>query len=115
MTADIVGNKFSIDCDSLKINKIMFIKIGQFMEQNEYFHEDHFLEFLEEDDRFEIVDIVSEPDAIITIAQLEDWVEEAAADSDDEDLDEDLDVYDEDEDEDNFYDDDDDEDGDDDE
>jgi hypothetical protein len=87
MIIDVIGNKFSVDCESHQINKIMFGHVRAFMEQNEYFHEEHFVEFLEEDDGFEVVDVLSPSAAIITIAQLEDWVEEAAVAEEEDDLD----------------------------
>jgi hypothetical protein len=66
----------------------MFRKVQAFMEENEYFHDEHFLEFLEEDYAFELAEgNVSPVGAIITAAQLEDWVEEAAVEIEDEDPD----------------------------
>lgn len=86
MIVDVIGSKFSVDCEPHQINKIIFAHVREFMEQNEYFHEEHFLEMLEEDDNFETVDMMSPAAATITISQLEDWVEEAAV-AEDEDSD----------------------------
>ena len=107
MIIDVIGNKFSINIELHQINKMLFAKVREFMEENEYFHEEHFVEFLEEDDNFESVDNMSPAAHIVTMAQLEDWVEESALDSnedqipeediedsdpeDDEDMDEDDD------------------------
>lgn len=88
MIIDVIGSKFSVDCEPSQVNKIIFAKVRDFMEQNEYFHEEHFLELLEEDYAFEVATSLSTADIIITISQLEDWVEDAAAAEDEE---EDLD------------------------
>jgi hypothetical protein len=84
MIVDVIGSKFSVDCDPHQINKIIFAHVRAFMEQNEYFHEEHFLETLEEDDDFEVAEAMSPAAAIITISQLEDWVDEAAVTEDEE-------------------------------
>ena len=84
MIVDVIGSKFSVDCDPHQINKIIFAHVRAFMEHNEYFHEEHFLETLEEDDDFEVAEAMSPAAAIITISQLEDWVEEAAGPEDEE-------------------------------
>lgn len=89
MIFEILGSKFETSIESEKLNKILYVKICEFMNENEYFHEEHFLEFLEEDYNFDLADEQAKPQAIITLAQLEDWVEQSALDSEQEDQTED--------------------------
>lgn len=87
MIVDIIGSRFDISTEAHLLMRILFAKVREFMEHNEYFHEEHFLEFLEEDDNFELVDTTSPAAAVILTAQLEDWVAEAAMDDDEVDPD----------------------------
>lgn len=77
MIVDVIATKFNIDIDGDKLNTFICSKIDSFMEENEYFHEENFLAFLEEDDRCELADEKEKAQGIITLAQLEEWVEDS--------------------------------------
>lgn len=78
MILDIIGTRLKFEnLEPEKVNRFLFSKVCEFMKDNEYFHEDIFLEFLEEDEDCELAMETEKVQTAVTLSQLEEWVERA--------------------------------------